>query len=303
MASLGDIKRRIKSVKSTEQITKAMEAVSATKMRRSQNVAFGARPFSYAAMEILSNVSRRTVSGHLFFKKRKEENIALIVITSDKGLCGSLNTAVIKKTINFLKEKNDEGKKVSIISVGKYGANFLRKRNFDVLEEFRGISDIANLCDSLPVSDFTIQNFHLKKYDAIYAIYTRFISTLKQSPQVIKILPLSGKVLKSVLEEIAPKATVAPPAGGTNDFEYKFEPSPDFLLEKLLDSLVRAEIYHLILESNASEHSARMVAMKNASENAGELIDTLGLSYNKARQAAITREISEVTSGADALAK
>lgn len=311
MPSGRDIKRRMRSVKNTQQITRAMEAVSATKMRRSQDVAIKARPYSYAAMEILGNISKKITRGHIFLKQKKEKNICLVVITSDKGLCGSLNGNLLRKTLVFLKESEGGGKKVSIVSVGKYGANFLKRRKADILREYKGVGDIASLKDSHEVSNFVIDGFFEEKYDAVYVFYTRFISTLKQSPEKVKLLPLSPKTFNFILEDLVPlegkysdeKKIKEIKEKSRFNFEYKFEPSEEVLLRELLSSLVRAEFYHVILESNASEHSARMVAMKNASENAKELLYALQLSYNKARQASITREISEVTSGAEALKK
>jgi F-type H+-transporting ATPase subunit gamma len=312
MPSGRDIKRRMKSVKNTQQITRAMEAVSATKMRRSQEVALKARPFSYAAMELLGSLSQQVKQSHIFLHTEEEKNICLIMVASDKGLCGSLNSNLLRKVEKFLKEKKQASKTVSVVAVGKYGANFLRRRGADVVLDYKGIGDIARLSDSYPVSDAVLEAFHNKQYDTVYIAYTRFISTLKQAPEILKVLPLDPAVFRYIVNDIIPasgrysgeKAGTAQETKKTKyQFEYLFEPSPKELVDKLFDALVRAEMHHLILESNASEHSARMVAMKSASENAKELMESLQLTFNKARQASITREISEVTGGAEALKK
>lgn len=305
MMSSREVKTKIKSIGNTRQITKAMEMVSASKMRRSQLVALNSRFYCEKALEILGDLSEHTDYGlHPLLKKGGQKQTALLVITSDKGLCGGLNSNVLKKVQKFL-----DGNKADIITVGKRGRDFLRWRKFNAAAEFSGIGDSVKIEEILPIADSLIKWYLEQKYDSVFAIYTRFLSTLKQEAVLRRILPIDLESIKEIVAGILPErgkyAEFKKEERGEKtshyNYEYLYEPSPESVLNNLLPDLLRIQIYHMILESNASEHSARMVAMKNASESAQKLIEELTLYYNKVRQAAITKEISEITAGAEAL--
>ncbi len=307
MASSKSIKNRIRSTKSIKQITKAMEAVSAVKMRKSEQVAIHARPYALAALEILRGVTAKldtdfsTLSPLLSVSFNKP--ICLVIVTSDKGLAGSFNTNVLRKALAFLKENSD----TEIIAVGKKGRDFLKRRGFNVIESFTGAGDFTELSETSPVAEIIKKGFTEKHWSAVHLLYTNFLSALKQEVTNRRILPFDFESLSAIVDGITPtrgKYANMPEVLG-KDIEkssaYVFEPSPKEVLDELLPALLEIEIYHAVLEGNASEHSSRMIAMRNASDNAGELIDALTLQYNKARQAQITKELTEITAGASAL--
>lgn len=299
MQSTRRIRRQIQSIKNTSQITKAMEMVAASKMRKSQEAALMARPYAQAALEILSSVSESTEpQNHILLEKREVKNIGIVAITSDKGLCGGLNSNVIKETLKLMKKNG--GKKVEIIAVGRKAENYFRKIG-NISAVFGKMGDTIELKETLPISNLLINDFKNKKYDKVVAVYTNFISTIKQEVRVKTILPITKRSLEETIEEIEDLAEIKNGAEYTSNIEYKFEPSPQEVLEKLLPSLIETQVYHIILESNASEHSARMVAMKNATDSAVEMLGGLNLSYNYLRQQKITQEISEITAGVAAL--
>jgi F-type H+-transporting ATPase subunit gamma len=308
MASSRTIKKRIRSTKSIEQMTKAMEAVSAVKMRKSEMLALRARPYALAALEVLKNVRKGLQEEHLnlspLLDERPVKKSCLVVFTSDKGLAGSFNTSVIRKTQEILK---DNSKEYSLIVVGKKGKNFFARRNLEIAAEFFGNGDFGAAEDIKPLSLFITNFFTDKKCDEIILIYTNFLSALKQEIIVRKLLPFTEESLEAIVGGIVPergKYANMPQALGTGigkNAEYLFEASPSEVLSKLLPDLIEVEIYHSTLEANASEHSSRMVAMRSASDNAGDLRKELTLLYNKARQAQITKELAEISAGAEAL--
>jgi F-type H+-transporting ATPase subunit gamma len=308
MASARTLKKRIKSTKNIAQITKAMEAVSAVKMRRSQEVAIKARPYALAALEILKNISSDTdlaaAFSHPLLETGKGEKQALIVITSDKGLCGSFNSNVLRKASDFLKKAQMP---TDVIAVGKRGRDFLRKRGYTIASELTGMGDYATSTQTKPLAEKALALFTEGGYSAVFAVYTNFISVLKQEVVVEQVLPFSAENIKKRIDEIIPQRgryanmPAALGASGAEHATYKIEPSPAEVLSEILPLLLETNVYHMILEANASEHSARMVAMKNASENAKDLISDLTLVYNKARQANITKELAEISAGAAAL--
>lgn len=291
-----DIKRRMRSIENTKQITRAMEAVSATKMRRSQEFALSARPYAESALQLLGNISQKIASKiHPLLEKRRGKNICLIVITSDKGLCGGYNGGVLRKAQEYL--NNNLEKNIDIITVGKKARDYFKFRNQERVEEFIGFGDFVKLDETMPVANRILQDWQDKKYSKIVCAFTNFVSTLRQESVVRQILPITKKGIKEIVEGIGG------PMQQVSDYNYRylFEPSREKVLRELLPLLVDIQIHYMILEANASEHSARMVAMKNASENAEEILDELNLFYNKARQSAITSEITEITAGHEAL--
>ena len=311
MESLRDVKKRIKSVGNTSQITKAMEVVSATKMRKSQEFALRARPFAVASLEMLRNILSRTAVLPALLQTRPIKTSALLVVTSDKGLAGAFNANVLKRTELWIKEKKDLGVSIVFITVGKKAKEYLERRKYFVKKSFLGFGDFAHLEETMPVAEVILGGFLNSELDEVDAIYTNFKTTLLQETVLRRIMPVKRDQLDEVVASIIPeygryselKDGNADKKRNNYSYEYIFEPSPVEILDKLVPQLLRMHIHHLILESNASEHSARMVAMKSASENAKELITDLTLVYNKARQSAITRELTEITAGREALEK
>jgi F-type H+-transporting ATPase subunit gamma len=299
MQSTQQIRRQIQSTKNTSQITKAMEMVSAAKMRKSQEAALMARPYAEAALHVLENVSESIEPRkHILLEKRRTKNICLFVVTSDKGLCGGLNSGVLKKASKIIEENESKGRKVSIVAIGKKAESYFRKTKNDLIAVFNGIGDTVELKETLPISKLLINDFRDKKFDKVMAVYTNFVSTLKQDTRIKTILPITRRSLEETIEEIEDIVPKGSRDGNvSNNLEYKFEPSSSEVLCKLLPNLIEIQSFHIILESNASEHSSRMVAMKTATDSAKDILEDLNLSYNYIRQQKITQEISEISAG------
>jgi F-type H+-transporting ATPase subunit gamma len=290
MASTRTLRSRIRSVKNIAQITKAMELVAASRMRRAQQNVLSARPFSQKVQEIMadiaalqSNESYKSISPLL--QQRPVEHVGLVLVTADRGLAGSLNTNCIRRAVRFLANET-EGKPVRLVTVGRKGRDFMTRAGRDIVAEFTGISDRPTLLDTLPISKLVIDDYIKGKYDSVYMIYTQFINTVTVRPQLIKLLPIEPPETEGILNT-----------------DFIFEPGPVEVLQSLLPRYIEILIYQAILENIASEQSSRMVAMRNASDKSKELIGDLTLTYNKIRQANITGEILEIASGAAALAK
>ena len=300
MKSAAEVKRRIKSVTNTAQITKAMEVVSATKMRRSQQTALNARPYAFSAFELLASALRKQkgVAEPKLFAKSKGKKTLLVVVTSDKGLAGSLNANVLRKAQPLV-----TGTDVEVVAVGKKAHGFFTHRKLKVVKEFFGHGDYADYAEVKDITAYLTEQFLTGEYKQVVVAYTNFVSTLKQEAVVRQVLPLSQNGLKEMIEGITPVAGRFSDAKSYSlqAHSYLFEPSPETVMNGLVDRLFQMQIYHIILEANASEHSARMVAMKTASENAEEIADGLNLLFNKQRQAKITQELVEITSGSDAV--
>lgn len=292
MAGTKEIKRRIKSVKNTKKITKAMELVSASKMKRAVASTLASRLYAEYSWEILTSIAKNTetIKNPLFNEERENplKKILLVLITSNRGLCGAYNTQVIKKAVSLLKL---EGKNIEIdfITVGKKGDVAMRRANQNVLASFFELPGNISLTDTTPISKFIIDEYTLGNYHKVLIAYTDFISALTQKPNIKQILPIS----RNILEEIKK----IPTENKQQKIDYLFEGDFNTLINSLAEKITKMQIYQMLLESNASEQSSRMVAMKNASEASGEMIDDLTLMFNKARQANITREISEISAG------
>jgi len=307
MLSPRTIKKRIRSTRNIKQITKAIEAVSAVKMRKSEEAALRGRPYALAALEVLRNISSNLENGFekisLLLSSPEGKPPCLLVISSDKGLAGSFNINVLRKAMDFLKENPA----AEIIAVGKKGSEFLKRRGVNVIASFSEAGDFVELSETTPIANLIRENFEKDRWSSVTLLYTHFISALNQEVISRPILPFNFESLDYIVKSITPlrgKYANMPVAIGSSPIlpsAYVFEPSPQQALSKLLPTLLEVEVYHAVLEANASEHSSRMLAMKNASENAGELIDSLTLEYNKARQAQITKELTEITAGAGAL--
>jgi F-type H+-transporting ATPase subunit gamma len=293
MASTKEIKRRIKSVKSTKKITKAMELVAASKMKRAISKTLASRLYSSYSWEILTSLSERLdgITHKFFTENNNKEKYLIVLITSNRGLCGGYNSQVIKKTISKIKSEV-ENESVDIITVGKKGDNAMRRTGQNVVASFTNMPDNISLRDIIPLSTYITNEFREEKYSRVYIAYTDFVSALTQKPIIRKILPISKEELSATIE-----INIQTKSPTKKETPYLFEGDTNKLLDSLAEKLSRMQIYQMILESNASEQSSRMVAMKNANEAAGEMIDDLTLVFNKARQANITREISEISAG------
>jgi len=286
MAGTREIKRRVKSIKSTQQITRAMKMVSAAKLRRAQDRAITARPFAFKLKEILTSVAENSSGvAHPLLVSREVKNVGVIVLTSDKGLCGGYNSNVIKQTRQLLNTKKEHN--IQLITVGRKATDFFKKTKHPIRASYVGLPDNIPFVQAREIADSAIEAYQNEEYDEIYLIYNKFVSAMQQIPTTIKLLPLESGSLKGE-EKLSG--------------EYLYEPSPEDILSTLLPKYVEILIYQTLLESKASEHGARMVAMGSATDNAGEMIDKLNLIYNRARQASITKEISEIVGGAEAMA-
>ena len=288
MAGTKEIKRRIKSVKNTKKITKAMELVAASKMRRAVAQALSSRLYAGYSWELLTSLTDRLDDvKHSFFKEKKDGKTLVVLITSNGSLCGGYNAQVTKKAILKLKEL--ENAEVDLITVGKKGDNAMRRVGQNIIATFTEIPAVISLRDITPISSLLINEYKKGTYKDVYVAYTDFVSALTQKPNIKKLLPISKEEFKDTLS--------LPPQTGVGSGKYVIDGNANELVDTLAEKLVRMQIYQMMLESGASEQSARMVAMKNASEAAGEMIDDLTLVFNKARQAGITQEISEISAG------
>ncbi len=304
MPNTQDIKRRIKSVKSTKKITKAMELVAASKMKRAVSSTLASRLYAEYSWEILTSLGNSLDKQEgkemhpLFIERdlpanRQEPNILLVLITSNRGLCGAYNAQVVKKVISMLKQ--NAGATVDLVTIGKKGDLAMRKLGQNVVANFMELGDAITLNKVAPISKFLMDEYTTQKYDKVYVAYTDFISALTQKPNVKQILPVSKTELKELIQEIGEQKDSIVPVNSKVD--YLMEGDQDKLISSLVETITKMQVYQMLLESNASEQSSRMMAMKNASEASGEMIDDLTLMFNKARQSNITREISEISAG------
>ncbi len=296
MPSSKDIKNRIKSVKSTKKITKAMELVAASKMKRAVSSTLASRLYAEYSWDILNSIANSgTEINHPLFKERDEiKNILLILITSNRGLCGSYNTQVMKKSLSLIQESNADIV-IDVLTVGKKGDAMMRRIGKNIIASFSELPNNISLLDVLPISELAIQEYNSLKYDKILVAYTDFVSALSQTPNIRQLVPVSKTGLEELVELLSNDNKLEKEK--KENIDYLFEGNKDELIGSLAEKLTRMQLYQMILESNASEQSSRMVAMKNASEAAGEMIDDLTLVFNKARQSNITREISEISAG------
>lgn len=306
--ALKTIKQKIVAVEKTHKVTRAMEAVSAVKMRKSQERAFLARPYALHAFSILKRV-RSAVSSreHPLLTPRGEiKNILLVIVTADKGLAGNLNAQVLKECDRIIEESGVSAKHIRVFAIGKKAAEYAARKNLRVVRSFLNLSDGVSVGDMREVSASAAESFLSGECDECKIIYTHFISTLVNDVRTRIILPINeyslGKAVKWARPKTGRFAHEGEEASENETHTYTFEPGSGEVLSALLPHLLNIELYHALLEAKASEHSARMVAMKNATERAAEVGSGLRLIYNKARQAAITREVSEIVSGAEASA-
>ncbi|MFA6131549.1 MAG: ATP synthase F1 subunit gamma [Patescibacteria group bacterium] len=293
------IRRRIKSVKNTCKITKAMELVSASKMRKAVSSVLLSRPFARLAWDTVSAVGAVVdVSLHpLLRKNNKSGKTLVLLLTSDRGLAGGFNANMNKKIIQAAKDFGSEN--IDVVAVGRKGAEASRRAGLNLVASFTGITNNPKFEEILPIGRMLVDEFIKEKYDRVLIAYTDFVSAVNQQPIVLELLPFGKPADFYRVGNVSAQASQAFPASQAK--EYKFEPSPEEVLNKLLPRLVETMVYQAVLESAASEHSARMLAMRNASDAANDMIDSLTFTYNQFRQAAITREIAEISGGKAAL--
>jgi F-type H+-transporting ATPase subunit gamma len=289
MAAGKEIRGKIKSVENTKKITKAMEMVAASKMRKAQDRMRAARPYSGKIRNITANLSQANPEyKHPFLVKRDNAKaVGIIVVTTDKGLCGGMNTNVLRLVTSKMRELEGQGKKVEAVAIGNKGLGFLNRIGAKVVAQAVQLGDTPHLDHLIGPVKALLDAYLEGRLDAVYLFYTNFINTMKQEPMLDQLLPLSSERMQA--------------DKGAPSWDYIYEPDPQTVIDELLMRYVEALIYQAVAENMASEQSARMVAMKAASDNAGNVIGELKLVYNKTRQAAITKELSEIVAGAAAV--
>ena len=290
MASLKDIKRKVGAVQKTKQITRAMNMVAASKFKSAQLKMENFRPYAGKFMDVLSSVALRVdSSSHPLLAVRDPKKIRVICMTSDRGLCGGFNTNLIKATERFLKEKGKEGKEIALINVGRKGRDFFRKKANIIAQKVDLLSKF-DMTLAVSIADEVITPFIKEEYDELYLIYNQFVNVSVQKPTVVRLFPLPSIGQETELD-------------ADKRLDYTYEPSDEVLLHKLLPMYVHVLVYRALLETSAGENGARMASMDNATSNCEELVSSLTLKMNKARQAAITAELMDIVGGTEALSK
>ncbi|KUP21884.1 MULTISPECIES: ATP synthase F1 subunit gamma [Paenibacillus] len=283
--SMRDIKRQIKSVQNTRQITKAMEMVAASKLRKAQEKAEAARPYSEKLKEVVSNIAAATQDvTHPMLVSRPVKKTAYLIVTSDRGLAGGYNANILRKLTMLLAEKHKSKDEYALFVIGRKGRDFLRRREYPIVEEVTEMSDSPKFSDIKSIAYSAVQQFETGVYDELYICYNRFVNAISQVPTVDRLLPMDAV------------------SGGHHEASanYEYEPSPEGVLGVLLPKYAETLIYSAVLDGKASELGAKMTAMGSATKNASKMIGELRLTYNRARQAAITQEITEIVAGANA---
>lgn len=291
MANLKEVRTRIQSVKSTQQITKAMKMVAASKLRKAQDAILQMRPYVQKLYGVLENAAA-SLDGEqqsVYNAERKVENVLVVVVTSDRGLCGAFNTNSVKAALALIKEKYEEQERNNnlwILPLGKKAYEYFNKRNYQVIEDYYGIFGELSFDKAKEAAEYSMQGFLDGKFDAVELVYNEFKNVATQILKAEQFLPISKVETDEKVDD---------------NTDYIFEPSVDYIIQEMIPRTLKVKFYKAILESNASEHGARMTAMDQATENAGELLNDLKLVYNRTRQAAITNEILEIVGGAEAL--
>jgi F-type H+-transporting ATPase subunit gamma len=292
MPSLRDIRRRIRGIRNTAKITKAMELVAASRLRRAKMRVTAARPYAEAMRALVAELGDLAPGGeslHPLLIQREVRSVGVLLVTPDRGLAGALNTNITRRgTEVILEQERTDGRSVQVVTVGRRGQDFLVRRGRNLMATFTGIVDRVSYDDVIPIARVITDRYIEGAIDQAVLVYPRFISTLSQRPEVVQLLPIQ------------------PPEPTNNErarkLDYIFEPDPQAILEQLLPRYVEVQIYQAVLETAASFFSAQMVAMRNATDNANDLVESLSLTYNKVRQANITREVTEIASAAEAMA-
>jgi len=287
MAGTKEIRTKIKSVQNTRKITKAMEMVAASKMRKAQERMRAARPYAAKIRNVAAHISHSNPEyRHPFLIARGTvKRVGIIVVTTDKGLCGALNTNVLRMALNQYKQWQTEGEEIDVCCIGGKGLGFMQRLGANIISQSTALGDRPKLDDLIGAVKIMLDGYTKDRFDRVNIFYTRFINTMKQEPVMEQLLPLTGE-------------RIGAPEGS---WDYIYEPEAKVVLDQVLTRYIEAVVYQSVSENMASEQSARMVAMKSASDNAATLIDELTLVYNKSRQAAITKELSEIVAGAAAV--
>ncbi|WP_447978794.1 ATP synthase F1 subunit gamma [Candidatus Nitrospira bockiana] len=288
MPSLQSLRRKIAAVKNTQKITKAMKMVAAAKLKRAQDRILAARPYGHRVRDVIANLSRRVNrAAHPLLQKRTGRNIEVLVVTSDRGLCGAFNANIVRKAMEFIRHSEARGAKVTISLVGRKGRDFFRRRPWPIRQQWVGVFDRLTYEHGLDIGQDLIEQYTKGTFDELYVIYNEFKSAIQQRVIVEKFFPIEAIDEGGESERL----------GGS----YLYEPDEDELLAALLPKHFQTQAFRVLLESAAAEHGARMAAMDGATRNAGELIKKITLYYNKTRQAAITKELMDIVGGAEAL--
>ncbi|GBD93044.1 ATP synthase gamma chain [bacterium BMS3Abin05] len=288
MATLRDIRRKISSVKSTQQITKAMKMVAAAKLRRAQENILKTRPYAYRLNQVLGHVAGLVDrSIHPLLEEREAKRIGIVAVTADRGLCGAFNQNILRKATEELEAQTKDVKDVFVIAIGRHARDYFRIRPYPVIYESYDFFSHLEFANAVRISEEIIRLFTQHELDHIHLVYNEFKSAIQQNLTVEQLLPIQP----------------VKPDIGRRKLEYLYEPSPDQILDALLPKQIDIQLWRVLLESNAAEQGARMTAMEMATDNASEMIDKLTLYYNRVRQATITKEITEIVGGAEALNK
>jgi F-type H+-transporting ATPase subunit gamma len=277
-----EIKRQIKSVQNTKQITKAMEMVAASKLRRAQVAAQSSRPYTEKMKEVIANIAASNGLKHPMLLTREVKKTAYLIITSDRGLAGGYNSNILRKLMITIRTNHHSQDEYAVFVIGRKGRDFFKKRGIAIAEEVVGLNDSPKFSEIKSIANSVVNKFEVGTYDEVFIVYNEFQSAISQLPVIKKLLPLE------------------PVESSTNSSSYEYEPSPEGVLKELLPRYAETLIYSSVLESKASEFGARMTAMGSATKNATKMISKLTLVYNRARQATITQEISEIVAGANA---
>ncbi|MGB9600489.1 MAG: ATP synthase F1 subunit gamma [Myxococcota bacterium] len=288
MPSLRAIKRQIASITNTRQITRAMKMVAAAKFKRAQENLIKIRPYAISTYDILEDLaSRIDITSHPLLTRREVKRVELVIMTSDRGFCGAFNSNIIRFAENFIRESSSKYENITFSCIGRKGRDYFKKRNYQLRREFVKVFDNVNFDIALDISNDLIDNFLKSNLDEVILIYNEFKSVIQQRVTSLTLLPIIPK----------------PKPEGTNLIDYIYEPSKEEVLNDLIPRCLAIEVYRALIESAASEFGARMTAMENATNSASDMIDSLTLKYNRARQAAITKELSEIITGAEAIKK
>ena len=291
MPSLQSLRRKIAAFKNTQKITKAMKMVAAAKLKRSQDRILSARPYAHKMRGVLSNLSRRVNrSSHPLLQKREGKKVEVLVVTSDRGLCGGFNGNIVRKSSEFVRQCESRGLHVNLSIIGRKGRDYFRRRSWPIRQEWTGIFDKLSFEHAIDIGGDLTDNFVKGTFDEVYVVYNEFKSAIQQRVIVEKLFPVDAQVEFGAVQ-----------MEGTTSGSYLYEPDEADLLNALVPKHFQVQTYRILLESAAAEHGARMAAMDGATRNAGQLIKKVTLYYNKTRQAAITKELMDIVGGAEAL--
>lgn len=286
MASAKEINTKIRSIKNTQKITRAMEMVAASKMRKAQDRMTVSRPYATKIRQVISHIaSSHAEYHHPYLEQREIKRAGFIIVTSDRGLCGGLNVNLFKTAIHAMKEFHDQNVDIDLCLIGAKAESFFKRIGGHIVAKADHLGDAPKITDLIGIVNVMLQAYDNKTLDSLFIVYNEFVSTMTQKPRVLQLLP----IIAAEEKELA------------HHWDYLYEPEAKELLDILLKRYVESQVYQAVVENIACEQAARMVAMKNATENAGDLITSLQLAYNKARQAAITQELAEIVSGASAV--